>query len=183
MDAQVDDDGEVAVVNPVRMARDRFMAAVGQAAGGAAFVVQVGANDGRMADPVYSIAKRDGWRGLLIEPHPAYFAKLHKRYKRRDGFVLLQIGISDAEGVLPLHHLDNARMDVFPRWVHGSASVDAKRVVRQVNPSGPHHLGSDSAFIQAPQTIGTGALIRRWITIVRSATPLKLAIPASKPCR
>ena len=132
MDAQVDDDSEVAVVNPVRVARDRFMAAVGQAAGGSAFVVQVGANDGRMADPVYSIAKRDGWRGLLIEPHPAYFAKLHKRYKRRDGFVLLQIGISDAEGVLPLHHLDNARMDVFPRWVHGSASVDAKRVVRQV---------------------------------------------------
>ena len=59
MDAQVDDDGEVAVVNPVRVARDRFMAAVGQAAGGAAFVVQVGANDGRMGDPVYSIAKRD----------------------------------------------------------------------------------------------------------------------------
>lgn len=132
MEDLIDDEAEAAGVDPIRKARDAFMLAVGQAAGGAAFVIQVGANDGRMADPVYSIAKRNDWRGLLIEPHPAYFAKLHKRYKRRDGFTLLQIGISDAEGVLPLFHLDNARMEQFPRWVHGSASVDAKRVVRQV---------------------------------------------------
>jgi FkbM family methyltransferase len=121
-----------ALPDPVDLARNSFMRAIGQAAGGSAFVVQVGANDGRMADPVYSIAKRDGWRGLLIEPHPSYFAKLHTRYKRRPDFALMQIGISDVEGVLPLHHLDNALMEDFPRWVHGSASVDRKRVVRQV---------------------------------------------------
>lgn len=133
MDDLVDDEAdEVAVADPIRTARDAFMRAVGEAAGGSAFVIQVGANDGRMADPVYSIGKRMGWTGLLIEPHPAYFAKLHKRYRRRPGFTLLQIGISDSAGTLPLYHLDNARMEEFPRWVHGSASVDQKRVVRQV---------------------------------------------------
>lgn len=126
------EEAEAPVSDPIRKARDAFMAAVGQAAGGSAFVIQVGANDGRMADPVYSIGKRMGWRGLLIEPHPAYFAKLHKRYRRREGFTLKQLGISDAEGVLPLFHLDDAQMDAFPRWVHGSASVDRKRVERQV---------------------------------------------------
>lgn len=126
------DDTAMPVIDPIRKARDGFMAAINQATGGAAFVIQVGANDGRMADPVFTIAKRNAWRGLLIEPHPAYFAALHERYRRRAGFQLLQAGISDVDGVLPLYHLDNALMDAFPRWVHGSASVYRKRVVRQV---------------------------------------------------
>ena len=123
---------QVTTADAVRTARDVFMTAINQAAKGDVFVIQVGANDGRMADPVYSVAKRNAWRGLLIEPHPAYFATLLERYRRRPGFQLLQIGISDADGVLPLYHLDNALMEAFPRWVHGSASVYRKRVVRQV---------------------------------------------------
>lgn len=123
---------ESAQADPIRLARDSFMAAINEATGGAAFVIQVGANDGRMADPVFTIAKRNAWRGLLIEPHPAYFAALHERYRRRTEFQLLQAGISDVDGVLPLYHLDNALMEAFPRWVHGSASVYRKRVVRQV---------------------------------------------------
>jgi FkbM family methyltransferase len=114
------------------VARNRFMEVIGEAAGGSAFYVQVGANDGRMADPVFSIAKRNAWRGLLIEPHPTYFETLNTRYKRRNQFTLLQIGISDKAGVLPLYHLDNSLMAEFPRWVHGSASVDKSRVERQV---------------------------------------------------
>lgn len=120
------------VLTAAEVARNRFMQAISDAAGGSAFYVQVGANDGRMADPVYSIAKRNVWRGLLIEPHPAYFAALHSRYKRRAGFTLLQIGISDRAGVIALYHLDNGLMAEFPRWVHGSASVDRSRVERQV---------------------------------------------------
>ena len=126
------EDTAPAQADAIRTARDSFMLAINAAAGGAAFVIQVGANDGRMADPVFSIAKRNAWSGLLIEPHPAYFAALHERYRRRTGFQLLQAGISDVAGVLPLYHLDNALMDSFPRWVHGSASVYRKRVVRQV---------------------------------------------------
>ena len=125
-------EGQIPTADAVRTARDAFMTAINQAAKGDVFVIQVGANDGRRADPVYSVAKRNAWRGLLIEPHPAYFATLHERYRRRPGFQLLQIGISDTDGVLPLYHLDNALMEAFPRWVHGSASVYRKRVVRQV---------------------------------------------------
>lgn len=116
----------------VEAARNAFMAAINAAAGGAVFYVQVGANDGRMADPVFAIAKRNGWRGLLIEPHPTYFSALEERYRNRPGFTLLPVGISDHEGVLDLYHLEDARMAQFPRWVHGSASVDKRRVVRQV---------------------------------------------------
>lgn len=120
------------VKTAAEVARNRFMQVIGDAAGGSAFYVQVGANDGRMADPVFSIAKRNAWRGLLIEPHPSYFETLHTRYKRRNEFTLLQIGISDKTGVMPLYHLDNSLMAEFPRWVHGSASVDKSRVERQV---------------------------------------------------
>ena len=114
------------------VARNRFMQAISEAAGGSVFYVQVGANDGVMADPVFATAKRDNWRGLLIEPHPTYFAALQRRYVGREGFTLRQVGISDAVGVLPLYYLNDSLMAEFPLWVQGSASVDQSRVEQQV---------------------------------------------------
>lgn len=116
----------------IEASRDGFLAAVNTAAGGRVFYVQVGAHDGRMADPVFATAKENGWHGLLIEPHPAYFAALQHRYRNRKGFALRQLGISDTEGVLPLYHLDEALAEQFPRWVQGCASLDRRRVVQQV---------------------------------------------------
>jgi len=116
----------------IEASRNDFMAAVNMAAGGSVLFVQVGAHDGRMADPVFAVAKENGWRGLLIEPHPVYFAALRHRYRNRSGFVLRQVGISDEAGVLPLFHLDDDLMEQFPRWVHGCASLDRRRVVQQV---------------------------------------------------
>lgn len=116
----------------IEASRDGFMAAVNAAAGGKVFYVQVGAHDGRLADPVFAVAKENGWRGLLIEPHPAYFAGLRHRYRNRKGFTLRQVGISDAEGVLPLFHLDEDLAEQFPRWVRGCASFDRRRIVEQV---------------------------------------------------
>ena len=130
--AELDTEARAALRARNDAARNSFMEAVNAAAGGKAHYLQVGANDGRMADPVFSIAKRNGWRGLLIEPHPAYFAALQARYRNREGFTLLQIAISDVDGALPLFHLADDLMEAFPRWVHGSASMDRRRVVRQV---------------------------------------------------
>lgn len=112
--------------------RNDFLAAVNAAAGGAVFYVQIGAHDGQLADPVFKIARENGWRGLLIEPHPVYFAALQHRYRNRRGFALRQVAISDQTGVLPLFHLRNDLQDQLPRWVRGCASFDAVRVARQV---------------------------------------------------
>ena len=45
-------------------------------------VVQIGANTGNnVDDPVWVYAKRRAVKGVLVEPHPTYFAELVKNYK------------------------------------------------------------------------------------------------------
>jgi len=48
------------------------------------------------------------------------------------GFTSWRGAIPEPEGWRLFYHLANARLGGFPRWVQCSASVDAKRVVRQV---------------------------------------------------
>jgi len=99
-------------------------------------LVQVGANDGRMADPVFRHIERQNWGGILIEPHPVYFAELKERHAKRENLTLLNIGISDAPGHFELFHLNEAARDRYPRGARGCASLDRGRMVdalRRVN--------------------------------------------------
>ncbi len=45
------------------------------------FFVQVGSNDGFQHDPLCKFIKRDGWRGLLLEPQPSAFESLQYIYQ------------------------------------------------------------------------------------------------------
>ena len=49
------------------------------------FVLQIGANDGKMADPVYKFVKLYKWRGLFVEPVTYLFERLVENYKECDG--------------------------------------------------------------------------------------------------
>lgn len=95
---------------------------------GKVFVLQIGANDGRMADPVYPWLRDHGWSGLLIEPHPGYFAELESRHRKNAQVAALNIAISADEGTLPLYHLSVAAQDKYPRWARGCASLDRSRM-------------------------------------------------------
>ena len=76
---------------------------------------------------------------------------------------------------------------------HSPPARRSIRFVRQENPSGPHHSGKVSGFIQAPHTTCRGALITRCITMVRSATepncrarrqiPADIPPPCPRPAR
>lgn len=45
------------------------------------FCIQVGSNDGFQHDPLCKFIKRDGWRGLLLEPQPSAFKSLQYIYQ------------------------------------------------------------------------------------------------------
>jgi len=101
-----------------------------------ATLVQIGAHDGRMADPVHRHLERENWGGILIEPHPVYFAELTKRHAARQNIELLNVGISDSPGHFELFHLNEAARDRYPRGARGCASLDRNRMVdalRRVN--------------------------------------------------
>lgn len=89
--------------------------------------IQVGANDGRRADPIASYLARFGWRGLMLEPLPAMFAQL--RRNRGDGLGLnfLNAALDERSGRRPIYQL-RSDLPGLPDWAWGLASFDRKRV-------------------------------------------------------
>lgn len=68
------------------------------------FFIQVGANDGSMADPFNLVSKR--WRGLMIEPQPDVFDRLVASRAAGDRVHFANVAISDSEGELVLYGID-----------------------------------------------------------------------------
>ena len=102
-------------------------------------VVQVGANDGSMADPLSPVLGRFGWAGLLIEPVPRYFAALSAKYAGNDRIQLRNFAISEADGTIEIFHLSPEHEARYPGWARGLASFDRSHVHRGIK---PEHLTS-----------------------------------------
>ena len=52
------------------------------------FFVQIGANDGRIDDPIYKLISRYRLKGLLVEPVPDFFESLVETYKDNSQLLL-----------------------------------------------------------------------------------------------
>lgn len=82
----------------------------------------VGANDGITNDHLYPFARRHRWKGILVEPVPAYFAELKKAYAGLP-VVLENVAIHRTETKMTIHFLDAAKADL-PAWAKGVGSFD-----------------------------------------------------------
>lgn len=91
-------------------------------------LVQIGANDGRMADPVFPYLSKGGWQGVRIEPHPLYFSELTALHANQPEFQLFNVAISDEPGQMELFHLNEAARDRYPRGLRGCASLGRDRM-------------------------------------------------------
>jgi FkbM family methyltransferase len=84
------------------------------------FFVQVGANDGVMADPIRPLVYEFGnWRGVLLEPNPAVYEILKSNYHDQPGLSFECLAISDTEGVATLHVSGDSKETI------GQGSLDA----------------------------------------------------------
>lgn len=71
---------------------------------GAAFtVVQVGAHDGQLYDPLSALVFRHRWSGVLVEPNPRNFEKLRQTYRDQPQIRLEQAAITESEGTVTLY--------------------------------------------------------------------------------
>ena len=102
-------------------------------------VVQVGANDGSMADPLAPVLGRFGWQAVLIEPVPGYFKALSAKYASNDNVCPRNFAISKEAGKATIYHLDEAHEEDYPGWARGLASFDQKHLQRAIK---PEHLTS-----------------------------------------
>jgi hypothetical protein len=75
------------------------------------FFVQIGAHDGHSYDPIGPYVRKFQWRGLLIEPQPAVFAKLKEHYAGQSNLIFENVAIAEQEGSLTLYCFKNASPD------------------------------------------------------------------------
>ncbi len=108
--------------------RSFFLSAVDKSASETVHFVQVGANDGRLADPIRPFIDAGHWRGLMIEPHPVYFEDLEALHGGRENIRLVNCAVAEKPGTMLLHHLAEEERAHFPRWARGCASLKKERL-------------------------------------------------------
>ena len=86
------------------------------------FFVQIGANDGVTHDFLHRYIQTHGWRGILVEPVPAYCDLLRAHYQGVPAVVIEQSAISISEGTRTLYRIDDPAAEL-PAWSKGLASL------------------------------------------------------------
>ena len=91
------------------------------------FFVQVGSNDGFQHDPLCKFIKRDGWRGLLLEPQPSAFKSLQYIYQN-DAVTPINRALDEEDKQRKLYKVafSNAR------WATGLSSFNRAQLVAMI---------------------------------------------------
>jgi FkbM family methyltransferase len=96
-------------------------------------LIQVGANDGVMCDPLRRYLARDGERNIravLVEPVPFYYAKLGDLYAGYPNITVLNVACGASRGRAPLYFIEPSVADQMNgdgpsnNWAHGQGSFD-----------------------------------------------------------
>jgi FkbM family methyltransferase len=100
-------------------------------------VIQIGACDGLLLDPIHALIVKNHWRGVLVEPQKLEFEKLKNTYRNElDRIVLENVAISDSEGTRTLYRVKDSELKAD--WQRGFASLlhrpDARRFTAEVVP-------------------------------------------------
>jgi len=66
-------------------------------------IVQIGASDGSLNDPLADFLSSADCRGVLVEPLPDAFSKLSSKYASRPSIICRQVAIDSVEGVRSLY--------------------------------------------------------------------------------
>lgn len=82
------------------------------------FFVQIGANDGRIYDPIYPYVTRYNWRGILVEPVEYYFNKLKKNYEKNTRLIFENMAISTKDEIRDLYRIKEG-IEYLPKWCGG----------------------------------------------------------------
>lgn len=87
-------------------------------------IIQIGANDGILNDPLRHHLLQGGFRGFLIEPIPAIYEILENNISSIDGIEALNVAVSDRNGTMALHLPSNFNESTK----HQNASFELKNL-------------------------------------------------------
>ena len=84
-------------------------------------VVQIGANDGEMGDPIHDAIVHYGWRGVLVEPLPHLYTALANSYRDVPGISCERAAVGVEDGTATMYAVHWKPGD--PVWVIGLSSL------------------------------------------------------------
>ncbi len=93
------------------------------------YFIQIGANDGAMRDYLRAFILRYRWRGILVEPVPAYCARLRANYEGHTGLIIEELAIAEREGLRDLFRVRD-EVEHLPAWCRGLASFHLDVVLK-----------------------------------------------------
>ncbi len=114
-----------------RLAGPRVLRAFGKAFPRAKFV-EIGANDGVQHDHLRQLVQELQWQGVMVEPVPYVFERLHAAYQDNDRVSLENAAIADRNGFLPFYHLAKVadyQREGLPQWYDGIGSFSREAVL------------------------------------------------------
>ncbi|MGB9187107.1 MAG: FkbM family methyltransferase [Methylovirgula sp.] len=86
-------------------------------------ILQVGANDGLVDDPIHEIIVARNLPAVLVEPLPDLFEQLQRNYAGRSNIYFENCAISTQPGEAEIFRISRAATHL-PEWVHLLASFD-----------------------------------------------------------
>jgi FkbM family methyltransferase len=89
--------------------------------------VQIGAFDGRSADPLYGWVQAYRWRGLLVEPQARYFSELVENYRDVEGLDFRRVAVGARSEIRTLYTI--ADEPEVPHWAGLLASFDRETLL------------------------------------------------------
>lgn len=100
-------------------------------------LVQIGANDGRMADPLYEFVRLypASVQGLVVEPISDYFDRLKVHYATCPGIKPVRVAIHHSQETMTMYRVDATRAPGLPRFAAGIASFDPTHYQRSGIPA------------------------------------------------
>lgn len=92
------------------------------------FFIQIGANDGRIDDPIYKLISYYRLKGLLVEPVPDFFESLVENYKDNSQLLFENSAIGNENGTRSFFKLK--KDNPFPPEARGLAGFDKKILLK-----------------------------------------------------
>ena len=113
--------------SPQKGSLSEFLNEYSLSKGSSFHVIQIGANDGIFNDPIHKFIKRDGWKGVLLEPQKHVFQTyLSKIYQKNKGIYPIHAAIAAEDGTQKLYKIGFSNM----RWATGLASFKKENLER-----------------------------------------------------
>jgi FkbM family methyltransferase len=92
-------------------------------------VLQVGANDGLLDDPVYHVIEALSLTAILVEPLSDRLEKLRRNYSSRHNIHFENVAVSTESGEAQMFRINPAAKHL-PEWVQGIASFDKSTLLK-----------------------------------------------------